>query len=385
MITLYAFASYIGELEEYQYALWYIQDALASLVFWRGHFSVKIVGKSFKLPIHSFNAFIVAVVLVEYPQYYPSFCFACIAWILIAIMGYRRSTANVWDTCWSYVEMVQKVAIGESRSPPDIIKSHERWEEAEAALKAWKKRKEEAIAQAEKDAAKAQEEADELAREEAEIGEANADISTKTGTGIIGFGPLLFPYQLQLGELCRLLRKGRNVLTWDEPYLAFWIASGSAILAIVCLFIPWFFIIRWTSRILVWTLLGPWMKLVDIFYVQTLKVETEEEKKKREVKERDERRLQTSERASQARQVREDAAKLKQMKKYMFGKFAMRVPTLKEDRFTDLPLPQSTATAYKQRALSLAELAMQEAGYNRTRLQGQNLIGDMIPTVSLLI
>ena len=70
------------------------------------------------------------------------------------------------------------------------------------------------------------------------------------------------------------------------------------------------------------------------------------------------------------------------MKKYMFGKFGIKVPVLKEDRWSDRPLPESSATPYSAKSLSLAELAMQEAGYNRTRMPGQNLVGNMVPTVS---
>jgi hypothetical protein len=37
---------------------------------------------------------------------------------------------------------------------------------------------------------------------------------------------------------------------------------------------------------------------------------------------------------------------------------------------------------YEQKPLKLAELAMKEAGYHRTRIPGQQLKGVMIPTVS---
>lgn len=73
---------------------------------------------------------------------------------------------------------------------------------------------------------------------------------------------------------------------------------------------------------------------------------------------------------------------MKKMKKYMYGKFSLKIPTIKEERFVDRPLPESSAVPYQKKAMSLAELAMQEAGYNRTRLPGQNLVGDMIPKVS---
>ena len=69
------------------------------------------------------------------------------------------------------------------------------------------------------------------------------------------------------------------------------------------------------------------------------------------------------------------------MQKYMFGRFALRIPILKQDRYADMPLAESFATPYKEKDFSLAELAMQEAGYNKKRIPGQTLEGDMIPYV----
>ena len=117
------------------------------------------------------------------------------------------------------------------------------------------------------------------------------------------------------------------------------------------------------------------MKLVDVFYVSTLKPETEEERKLREQAEKLKRKLATTEAANKARQVREKTTKTKVMKKYMFGRFAMRIPILKQERYADTPLPESSATPYKEKEFTLAELAMQEAGYHRTRVPGQTLVG----------
>jgi hypothetical protein len=81
----------------------------------------------------------------------------------------------------------------------------------------------------------------------------------------------------------------------------------------------------------------------------------------------------------------EDAVKLRAMKEYMFGKFVTRVPVLKEDRYRDLPLPESSAAPYQLSLQPLAELAMQDVGYRRKRLVGQHITGKMIPQVSLLM
>jgi hypothetical protein len=380
------FDRYVDELREYQHALFHVEDGIMTLLLWRGHLPVKIGSSTIKLPIHSLYAFLVAITLVENPQLYPSFCFASIAWLLLAVMGARRHTANVWGRSKSYGEIMQQLIFGEITTPPPSYKPFHNYEHAKDELEEWVRRIEESEKRADREYVEAQKLEEERLQELEEIGDADADISTKVGGGI-SFDPIkaaLFPVQQLVGVICRKLRFVRNIIIWEECYFSFWIANGCMILAVASLFVPWFWLILWTSRIVVWVLFGPWMKLVDIYYFSKLKPETEEEIKRRKEQERLKRRLVTTEAAKRARIIREDAAKMRDMKKFMFGKFAMKIPLLKEDRYRDRPLPQSSAMPHKTKAFTLAELAMQEAGYNRTRLPGQNLIGDMIPSVSLL-
>jgi hypothetical protein len=369
--------SYIEELQSLQYSLFFVEDALMTLIFWRGHFELELFGKILKLPIHSFNMFIVSILAVEYPQLIPSFAFASTAWILIAIMGWRRNSANVWTRCYSYAEMTRKLVLGDSMVPPHSIKPFENIDAANAEMALWLKRVDEAQKKAERDLIEAQKDEEERLKELEEVGEADADISTKVGGGI-SIDPVraaLYPIQLMLGIVCRGIRFVKNVVTWEEAYFSFWISTGSIALAVVCLFVPWFWIVKWTSRLIVWTLFGPWMKLVDVFYLSKIKPETEEERILRQQAQKLQRKLASTEAVRYARQVREDKAKMKVMKRYMFGHFAMRIPILKQDRYPDVPLSESSATPYKGNELSLAELAMQEAGYNRTRVPGQTLVG----------
>ena len=123
------------------------------------------------------------------------------------------------------------------------------------------------------------------------------------------------------------------------------------------------------------------MKLVDVYYVRKIKPLSEEELQQKKERERNARLLQTMSAVARARIRREDQAKLKAMKKYMFGKYITRVPVLKEDRYRDLPLPESTAQHFKARPIAMSELAMADAGYKKIRLPGQHLVGDMIPKI----
>jgi len=131
----------------------------------------------------------------------------------------------------------------------------------------------------------------------------------------------------------------------------------------------------------VWTFFGPWMKLVDIYYVSKIQPLSDEEKEKQLVSHREKQRLANAAVIKEARITKENTVKMKDVKKYMFGKYIAKVPVLKQERYVDHPLPESYSTPYEPEPLGLADLAMRESGYNRTRLPGQFLVGDMIPRV----
>lgn len=346
---------------------------------------LKMCGAEVKLPIHSFCAFFIAIYLVERPQLIPSFFFFALAWLMLASLGYRRRSPDVWARCKEFPEMGKCLVLGNSRAPPHSIKAYENYEKAKAFADAWKKRiidDEEAATKAYEEQVRRQEEYE---REMEEIGEIDNDISTKTiggGVSIDPFKPLLFPFQKSLAFVCLYLRHVKYVLTWEECYIAFWVTSCCLLLSFMCFFVPWFFLLKWVSRVLVWSLFGPWMKLVDKFYVSQIKPLSDEEIAIQKREEETKFQIKKSAAVSEARIKRENAAKLKAMKKRMFGKYILKVPVLKSDRYQDFPLPDSKAVPYTREQQPLSELAMSEAGYRKTRVPGQNLIGDMIPTVS---
>jgi len=378
--------SYIDELYELQHTWFYIEDGLSSLLLWRGHFewTIPFTEIELDLPIHSMFAFVVFTFLVEHPTFIPSFCFAWLAWLLIAIGVWRQEVENPWWRCHSYTQIISMLSLGDDFVEPHKIQPFENFEEAKKEAEDWVNRIEEAEKRATRAAEEANEAEVERQRELAEIGEIDTDLGTKINGAGITPNPVkaaLYPIQLMLGILVRTIRIVKNVLTWQEAYLSFWISTGSLVLAIISLFIPWFWCLKWGSRIFVWTIFGPWMKLVDIYYFSLIEPETEEQRQRRQKAEKIAHKLTHTDAVTQARILRENTAKLKSMKRYMFGKYALRVPILKQDRYADIPLAESFATPYREKDFSLAELSFQEAGYNRKRIPGQTLVGDMIPYV----
>ena len=378
--------SYIEELLSLQHVLFYLEDGLISLLLWQGTFRISLGGSREPLlfPIHSLTALVVATTLVEYPELVPSFCFGSIAWLMLALNGYRRNLPDTWSRCKSFREFVEVLILGKSRTPADSIEKYENLEKAQAFIDGWKKR----IKDAEEEAEKAYEESlkrqEEYEREMEELGDDTTDIATKGGgVSIDPFKPILFPLQQNLAIACRYVRHVKHILMWEEVYIAFWVTVGSLSLSLIFFFVPWFFLVKWSSRIVVWTLFGPWMKLVDVFYWSKLKPLSPSERELKLQAEREQQLRSLSNALSVARVKQEEALKLKAMKKYMFGKFIVRVPVLKEDRYRDSPLPESTAVPYVRDRRPLAELAMDDVGYHKIRLPGQHLEGHMIPRVSL--
>ena len=376
--------SYVEELLAYQHLVYYIQDALISLLLWRGHFPCTIAGHTIKLPLHSINGFISLTILVEHPRLAPSFFFASIGWLLLAVMGWRRRSPDPWSRCKPYRHFAETMASGHSLSPAVSIEAFENAEEAAKFQEAMQKRIIDAEEAAKIAYEQQQKEQEEEMREMEGIG-GDTDISTKQGSGIVSsidvFRPFLYPIQQYLGITVGYVRIIRNVFIWEESYISFWMTTGCFILGVVFFFLPWLFLLQWTARIIVWVVFGPWMKLVDVFYYSKIKPLSVEELEKQKRAAELARRLKRKDAVREARINKENAAKLKAMKKIMFGKFVTKVPVIKEDRHHDFPLAESSATPFKPEPHTLAELAMKEAGYHRTRLPGQHLVGDMIPRV----
>ena len=304
-------------------------------------------------------------------------------------MEWRNKSPNPWEKCTSYTEIAQKLITGKTGSPPEAIRPYENWAKTKSEKENFSKRLETATKQTEMANVIANEQQKIAEQEQKEImrNRQELEIETKVAGGVLPGDPIvagLLPVQLALGIVVRFLRFIKNVVTWEEAYFSFWLVSWCLFLSVACLFIPWFWLLHWTARVLVWSLFGPWMKLVDIYFVQ--KSSQDEQEEDRITTESSTESSRFSEKfvmsKSALRVKRENAQKLKKMKAYMFGKFSLEVPIIKEDRYPDVPLPESKATPYNAKERTLAELAMEEAGYNRTRLPGQTLVGDMIPKVS---
>jgi hypothetical protein len=258
--------AYRTELENLVGLRVHIRQAIMTVVFWRGHKEIKVLGLKFKLPLHSIIAFFLATTLVENLNLLPSYSLFCVSWLLAGTNEHRMQNPSPWQssvpivTAWRAVLLNQPI--------PQDIADHEN----EAAIRAYEENlasqyeQEKADAKARKEAADAI--ADFLASGSTQPEEVDDNQATKLTAGRPSINPLakaLLPIQKALGQACRILWIIRSVIMWDECYLAFTIWNTCLLCGIAFLWIPWGFLVRWTARILIWAFLGPWMKLVDLF------------------------------------------------------------------------------------------------------------------------
>lgn len=111
------------------------------------------------------------------------------------------------------------------------------------------------------------------------------------------------------------------------------------------------------------------MKLVDWLYIKKPRT-TEEEQKEVEARLRSKyKELWTT--AVERQAVKEEKTKLKDMKRYMFGKYLAVIPRFKQSRYVDYPLSASHASPFVANTSDSYDIVC--------RKYGQFLSGDMIP------
>lgn len=381
-------ASYVEELQGYAAIVSVLKSALFTVLLWRGHLPITFPVPSIpprpsdpnqpseslarrlfknvtvKLPVHSMVLFVSGILLVKDPNLLPSMLFFGLAWILLATMEHENNHPSPWRKKRDYLEHLQVLLF--NREFTDSIDPDERKDEVEKCIAEDSEREKEEKEEAIREAA--------IAKENAQGEEAAVEIETEKkglfGMSINPLQPILYPLQQNLGVVVRYLRIVSSFFTGEESRFNFWIINVCIVLGVFCVGIPWGWLVHWAFRIAVWTFLGPWMKLVDIFFV---KGRSREEAKKA-AKERLRIRRQQMLEARRSRQMqREDALKLKSFKRYMYGSYVVSVPRFKEYRFLDRPLYPSHASPHEE--MSHPKIT--------ASFDGQHLEGHIIPEVRL--
>ena len=308
---------------EYPLYLDDIVDGIKAVILWRGHFPLHICSYSFKAPFHSMTAFTWAILLALNFDRFPSFICFMFAWILFAMLEFQRANPNPWKRPRTYISMLNELIFNR----PFGCQTIEKNANIEAIMDYDEQRKERMRLRKEAvDRMNVQNEQDalRLAEEKKQLDEQTHDHSANLTVGankliLAPFKGILDPVQKYLFWTCIYLRVGRNVLMWRDSVFAFWLATIALGFSAICLFVPWTFLLRWTFRIGIIALFGPWMKLVDIYLVDHDENLTREERKAKLEKEMKERYEFLLSQSKAGRLNQEHAMKFNDMHKYMYG------------------------------------------------------------------
>jgi hypothetical protein len=113
------------------------------------------------------------------------------------------------------------------------------------------------------------------------------------------------------------------------------------------------------------------MAIADRYYVRERPDMTDEEREA-EIRRRIDLKYESVTRAAFDFQVKKERAiKLRSMKRYLYGKFIVRVPAFNTDKYVDSPLPESFAKPVSTKTAPMVNIT--------GRKYGQILKGDMIP------
>jgi len=372
------FTGHIEELQSYEVILDYVTDAMMTVWLWRGHHSMTICGKTILVPAHSITAYIWALIIsYNFNAFFSFVCFA-IGWAMLAINYQVRQNPSPWHKCASYGTLWMYLLFG--KAPVEVHDANYKEQEFNDYMADYKKRVQDKLDEKELEMKYDEEIIRELG-DDVVLGNEEVDIATERQGGLVskvnvfrGMNPIkmiLHPIQIELGKIVIMTRTAKSIIMWRENYYAFWITTGSILMSLLVLFLPWGWILRWVFRIVLIVGLGPWMKIVDRMYFAE-KPDLTEEQKKEQIRERVKKRYGAAvEKAEYAQIAKERSLKLQAMKAYMYGSHIVRVPHFNESFFSDFPMPVSHSEFYNPK--KHGEVVIAERKY------GQRLSGDMIP------
>jgi hypothetical protein len=304
----------------------------------------------------------------------PAFLAFAVAWILMATNEQQTRHPSRWRKCPTYYSLLSRFI--QNGSTNELVKANTNVD----AITAYDERAEklhQRLAEEKKKEVNHELELQQELGQEIDEAEAAEEVGRKRSGLLSAMVPdhplkgVLFPIQKQARQVVMGLRITKTVIVWKEAYYAFWVTTIALVVSAISIWIPWSFLLRWIFRIGAIIAFGPWMAIVDQKYFKINPNMTNSERDELLRKRLHSRYEEVLQSATNYFQRKERALKLASMKKYMFGKYAVRVPQFCEDLFDDIPLPSSSCEPYDP--LAAPPIQMQQVIY------GQTLNGDMIP------
>lgn len=304
-----------------------IYEALKVVILWRGHFPLTFScfrkSYTFKAPLHSVIAFTWGILVsIDFDRFVSFICFG-FAWVLFATLENQRNNPNPWKRPRTYIDLLGMLLFDKSLVRHKI-EEHENideimaFDEHRADLMKFRKEAIEAMRiQNEQDEARLLKERKAIDKQ-AQDKHVNLSIAPSR-LFLAPFQEILVPVQKILLKACVYLRYIKSIVLWRDSVVAFWVATFALSLSALLFYVPWTFLLRWTFRILVFVFLGPWMKLVDIFFVENHFNMTHEERKAKAKGEMQDHYDYLMTESKFKRLYKEQRIKTHDLEKYMFG------------------------------------------------------------------
>ena len=383
--SLQACKSYANEIMSYGDTFVFLLDNLASVLLWRGSLNTKIFNLSLSLwcPLDSILLFMTSIIAVENPVMLPSILCFSMAYIMFKI-GYRASRHPYpWKRCKSPIPFV--------KARPVTYEEHQGYTNSLVLqnLDRMRLQRLRILLQAISFFYFT------LRKEYAKLDYTYYLVPTEE-KGHLKLNMTFFienyvsTLQQGLQSMCCYLRIVRNIATWKSYNYSFVIMVRFFVIGIALALFPITFVFRWICRIVVFTFLGPWMKIIDLYFVQPFYPTSTD---KRDLNEYQDFIFDKFYDATNVmnklkhkiRLAEEEALKLKDMKEVRFGNFTEEVKVMDLERHASIPEPTSTARPFA------SDTASQEHGYRYIPMDsvrvkrwcGQRLYGSMIPHTKL--
>ncbi len=351
-----SFLSLIEELLEYQNIIFYIRDALKTLLLWRAHYPLNLLCCRIWLPLHSMVMFSFAIVIAEFPEYIPSLFFASIAWFMLALLELERKRPNPWDRPPSYGSLLLRFITNRAR--PETIAEFQDSDADREYMRMLMVRTESYKYEMDQMLKELNAEAELQEQMESQRKERASKQKRKRLPKIQIFKGILEPIYVAILPLVLQIRGVKSVLRWDRFYVAFWITTISALCTLLTVGLIYFYkdmildvTILWAKRIVLYGTLSPLNKILDQVYYRKFDTMTEREREELHKKRLRHKRNRFRGEYLQRQLKLENHLKEQAFKTMMYGPNLLPVPSIDTpERFDSIPLPKSYAMPSKFKA-----------------------------------
>jgi len=386
---------YANEIMSYTQNICYSLDVILETLLWRGTWQIT-QKRQIWFPIHSVAIFTSAALVIEHPKLAVPICLYMIAWVFLSINYHATNHPYPWKRIHSSLITDIKTIMARRTLFSSVFRAEDSKKEyveiapgegvREAAiidmLDRWKARRMLFLIGALVDFAT------KLQTIYSKTSDQSVQMTTKIKKwSLVGslLEGKLYPIHSALQSACNGIRFSRNFVNWKSNRTSLF-TTACITVATAWVALPMNTILKWSLRILVWSILGPWMTLVDRMYFRSwyaTKEENLDRIREGRMAMSDEPTLpdvdailesETFWKVTKAGRIKaEELHKLRDMRRLTFGSYSDSLPSSDNSRYPSIPLPESTAVCSEW-----IVPPSNNSGLRGYHVPGQFMTGDMV-------